>query len=270
MLQMTPARAMEVKTMANQLFQEHSYTHARRPEPTEQTMIAASTHLSFPIVIHVNEGDGVDPSTGFPPRTYYVPRHRGDLLYPHWLHNLLDHDLKFYTTLDQNTARAASTFREGQLLTQKLRSISATFSWDRKNPVGLKLTMAENHGNCRLPQRRRQKGLVADCVFLDNKTDRVAIQGKLFSLIIGMPCPADVSRDVEDSGTKIDVGMFFRTLECAPNIRVQWNISLTRKDIPKQVLDVILERENELDDFDDDDETLDGESDDSDMEFEPI
>ncbi|XP_033735947.1 uncharacterized protein LOC117324273 [Pecten maximus] len=269
MLRMTPEQATEITMVAKQLFQEHSYTH--RPEPTEYTMYTSNMHMSFPIVIHVNEREGVDPSTGFPPRTYYVPRHRGDLLYPHWLHNLLGRNLKFYTTLDQDTAREASMYREGQQLIQKMRSISAILSWDPKNPVGLKLIMAENHGNCRLPQRRRQKGLMADCVFLDNKSDRVAIQGKLFSMIIGMPFPGDVTRDVEDPGTKIDVGMFFRALECAPNIRVKWNISLTRKDIPTHVLDVIIEREREFDDFDDDDETLDGESDDSDMEeMEPI
>ncbi|OWF43364.1 hypothetical protein KP79_PYT10068 [Mizuhopecten yessoensis] len=249
---------------AKQLFNEHSYTC--RQEPMECTTPKPNTHLSFPIVIHVNEREGVDPSTGYPPRTFYVPCHRGELLYPHWLHGLLDRDLRFYTTLDQDTAHAASVFREGQLLIQKLRSISATLSWDRKNPVGLKLTLAENHGNCRLPQRRRQKGLLADCVLLDNKCDCVAIQGKMFSLIIGMPFPGDVIRDVDDPGMKIDVGMFFRALDCAPTVRVKWSISLTRRDIPAHVLDVIREREEEFDDFDDDDSTLDGDESDEEME----
>ncbi|XP_060079511.1 uncharacterized protein LOC132558912 [Ylistrum balloti] len=264
MLHMTQQQAMEVTMVAKQMLNEHSYTCKQSPESAGCKVSSPNMHLSFPIVIHVNEREGVDPSTGFPRRTYYVPCHRGDLLYPHWLHSLLDRELKFYTSLDNEATHAASMFREGQLLMQKLRSISAKFSWDPKNPVGLKLSLAENHGNCRLPQRRRQKGLLADCVFLDNKSDCVAIQGKLFSMIIGMPFPGDVMRDVEDPGTKIDVGMFFRTLECAPNIRAKWTISLTRKDIPKHELDVISERERELEDFDDDDETLDG--DESDME----
>lgn len=164
-----------------QILNEHSYFVEKK---IYSTSLQSEIMESHPIVIHVMEKR--TPSSNAiciipnPQRaqTYYIPRNKSTLFYPHWAQDLLDKNLKFYLSPIEEDNTTALNIKEGQILISKIRYIFARFTWDADNPIGVCLHLAENHGNIKFPKKHRFRPLLANTVFVDNKSETISIQGK--------------------------------------------------------------------------------------------
>ncbi|KAK3087580.1 hypothetical protein FSP39_007777 [Pinctada imbricata] len=195
------------------------------PFTTDQTNIK-----SAPNVLHVVENrEDLVSSLHHLRGNFYLPLTKNSVFHSHWLQKLLDIELKFYLHPMHGHNAVSSAYYEGLILLRKLRYVLARFEWNPEDPIKLQLSLAENHGNVKLHKKKRMRPLFSHTVYVDHSTSTVLFKGHEFLLTLTQPYPGDLESSVGDPGGRIDVGLYTRELDTAPDIKARWFLSLERR-----------------------------------------